>query len=217
MRSQLLTPITLLTNKLNVAILAVEHLNKNTNGAASTRILGSIAFFAGPRAVFMVARDRADQQPVFGLAKNNKVKAEQKQKSYRYAFETAWIDGKNAKGESCKVETSRVTFPRDGEIDRPIEHFVEQPAGGGRKADKLHEAIRFLIAHLESGEPRTRDELFKDSKDRGITESTLRAAAGQIGVVMNSTAKGRPSTWQLDPTKVAEARVWLERNWDAER
>ena len=55
-----LAPLGTLAAKHNIAVLVVCHLNKSTGASAQDRIVGSIAFSAIARAVWMVGRDKDD-------------------------------------------------------------------------------------------------------------------------------------------------------------
>ena len=54
----LFAPLAELAERHNVAILAISHLNKSAGGSAMYRTMGSLAFVAAARAVFVVTKDQ---------------------------------------------------------------------------------------------------------------------------------------------------------------
>jgi len=56
----LLAPLAELAARHRVAVVAVSHLNKHVGGSALYRAQGSLAFTAAARAVWLVAKDKAD-------------------------------------------------------------------------------------------------------------------------------------------------------------
>ena len=72
---QVLEPLSLMAERLRVAVVSVTHFSKGGSGASTKamhRFIGSIAFIGAPRAAFVVIEDSEDNDlRLFLQAKNN--------------------------------------------------------------------------------------------------------------------------------------------------
>jgi hypothetical protein len=95
-----LAPIAAFAEKHDVAVLGVTHLNKGT-GDAINKGMGSIAFTAAPRAVWLVTRDGQDKDKRLFLP----VKTTNGPDGHGYAFSVvaARIDGKTKPIKTSKI------------------------------------------------------------------------------------------------------------------
>jgi putative DNA primase/helicase len=71
----LLSGLSKLAEKYNIAITVITHLNKSINSTASNKVSGSVAFVAAVRSAFMVVKDNNNEdRRLFTTIKNNLAK-----------------------------------------------------------------------------------------------------------------------------------------------
>jgi hypothetical protein len=173
-----LAPLTRMAEKHKVAIIAISHLNKDTAKKAIYRTMGSIAFVAAARTVWLVQRDEDDPKRgrrFFAPLKHN----------------------------ICK-DPSTLAFTISGAIGHPKIEFDSMPVditteellGDENQKDRIS-AVRQakIILHeiLKNGAVPASDA-YKAAASEGISRRTLERAKAQLGVL--TFQKDRQWHWE---------------------
>ncbi|MCH8839297.1 MAG: AAA family ATPase [Planctomycetes bacterium] len=189
----LLAPLTQLAQKYRVAVLAVNHLNKNLGGPLIYRSLGSLAFAAAARAVWAIVRDPRDRERRIIFPVKNNLASDSRALAFRLEpcdqFGTAQI----------RWETKPLV------MDNPAALLGNYPAS--RTPLLLRPrmiAMQWLRRQLTSGQ-RASNELLATARHENIAEKTLRRAFHELG----GTARKAPAghwVWMLpSPPPVEKA------------
>jgi hypothetical protein len=163
-----LAPLQLLAAQCGAAVLAVSHLAKNGNGAAAVRTIGSVAFSAAARAVFLVVQQEEDAKAqngrrLFLPAKNNL--------GPDRGTGLAFVIEKRGMGTAVTWESGAVTMTADEAL---------APKGSGRSAG-VRDAMGFVAETLRDG-PVAAAEVMEAAKAAGISPKTLRNACEHLGI-----------------------------------
>jgi hypothetical protein len=172
-----LTPVAKLAEKHNVAVLGITHLNKST-ARAMDRVMGSIAFVAQARAVWVVGRDRQDQERrLVACLKNNLAKD-----TLGMAYRLVDVGGyPRVEWEPDPVDVQADDLLAPERADAPARE------GKRREAD---EWLRGLLADGPMGATSVRAE----ADGAGVPWSAVRAAANRLGIVPYRKG-GRDGAW----------------------
>lgn len=166
----LLTPLTRLAEKHNVAIICISHLNKSQNQDALARFIGSIGFVAAARAAYIVAKDKNDPtKRLFIPAKNNIGPDE---KGLIFSIESITITEDQQDIETSKVvwsnETTSITADEALSATSPIteksakelaEDFLHDTLKNGRVLSSEIDDLAKKYRHSESAVRRAKDSL----------------------------------------------------------
>lgn len=173
---RVLSPLRSLAEKHNVAIVAMNHLNRRQGGSSKSRSLGSGAFVQVARIELRVVEDPEDQERrLFLPVKNNLASAP------GLAFRIA--SGPNKAGFAVWEEGTVSTTISEVEND-----------DGRDDGSALEEAVDWLRGFLSEGEVLA-SEGKKKSRADGIKERTLERAKKKLRV--KSYQKDRSWWWQL--------------------
>jgi hypothetical protein len=185
-----LTPLVELAAERKVAIIGIDHLNKNVGAEAILRLPGSIAFVAAARASYLVTPDPADNTRQLFLPL--KCNLAPKMPGLAYRFEGATVQSPEG-----PVETSRIMWDSEP-VTMTADEALE--AHTPKRTSALAEAEGWLKDALAGG-PLPAKEVFAAAAAVGIKERTLRRAREALGVVVKKdpSAKGIWN-WRL-PTK----------------
>jgi hypothetical protein len=160
------------------AVLSVFHLNKGASTDPLLRISGSGAFTQIVRSQLMLGPDPEDpdgedgSQRVLALVKKNLAPTGVKSLVYR-------IEGQMVGGDTGEpIGTPRMVFM--GESETSGRDLLQGFDDNDRS--ERDDACDFLEAELTGG-PRPTKEIKAAARDAGISESTLKRAKGQLGVV----------------------------------
>lgn len=159
----LLAPLAKLAAERGVAVVAVTHLNKNANGPAIYRSMGSLAFAAAARAVWMVTKDKDDPSRRLMLPAKNNIAPDVNGLAYR-------IEG--------EAMAAKVLWD-----DEPVNCSADEalaPVGDPRDRTDREQAADWLREALQDG-PVPSVELFAQAKENGIAGRTLRRAYKDLG------------------------------------
>jgi hypothetical protein len=189
----LLAPLAELAQRYGVAILAVTHLNKAAGMSALYRAMGSLAFVAAARAVWLVIRDADDPSGKRRLllpAKNN---IGNDRSGLAFALQSAPMG-------SMAVVTWEPT-PVDVSADDAL-----APRDGRRKraSPVLDEAMEWLRGQLTGG-PRPAKELKAAADADGIKWPAVRRAKGELRVVATRDGFGAAGAWVWTLPEAPEA------------
>jgi len=158
----ILTPIVALAGKYNVAIVGVMHLNKGSSTKALYRTMGSLAFPAAARTVWLVSKipnSPDDPRRLFIPAKHNIL-----EKPTTLAFE---------------IKDNRIVFEKEP-VDIPAE--VVLSSKNNIEAPERDRAIEWLKKLLANGKEMPAKEIAKMAAAEGFREHTLRKAREEIEI-----------------------------------
>jgi len=165
-----LAPLAALAGKHKVAVLGVSHLTKNQGLKAVYRTMGSLAFTAAARAVWVVSKDKGN--PNRRLLTPCKCNLSVEPTSL--AFEI--IDGMVCfEPEQLHISTDEA-LSEEGTEDKGA----------------LEEAVDFLREILKDG-PAQSKQVRKEAGENKISEATLKRAKAKLGVVSKKTPEG----WEM--------------------
>ena len=158
-----LSPLCAIAEKNNIAIVGVMHLNKNTTGKAVYRALGSIAFLAAARTVWMVTTDPNDP--------------DSKRRLLTPAKHNVLID---PTGLGFEITDGKIVF-EDGPVNMSSDEALGIPSSTVA-APERERAAQWLKDTL-TGHSVATVEVERLAVENGITLSTLRRARNELRVV----------------------------------
>jgi archaellum biogenesis ATPase FlaH len=161
----LLAPLAELAARYKVAVIAISHLNKNNNGNAMYRTMGSLAFIAAARAAFLVTKDKDTLGRVLVLPiKNNIAKVKT-----GLAYTVAEADN----GAPVMMWDSKpVEMTADDALS--IRESNEEKGDTDWAVDFLEDLLRDGPVSAEVG--------LKESKKAGINRGPLGRAQKKLGI-----------------------------------
>ena len=169
-----LAPVSMIAEKHNVAIIGITHLNKNTAARAIYRTMGSLAFTAAARAVWVVTKDEDDdsgQRRFFTPLKTNL--------------------SVNPTSLAFKIQDGAVVFePNPVDVSTDDVLSSENASEKGAVAD----AKMWLTEALADG-PVSSGDIFKMAKENGISEASLRRAKEKLSVYSYKDGYGAEGKW----------------------
>ena len=160
----LLSPLSNLAERFNIAVVVITHLNKG-NGPAMYRSVGSIAFTAAARTAWAVTKDKDDPSRRLMLPVKNNLGNDHSGMAYR--VETAFNDAPVVMWESTPVE-----------ID--INEALSSESDDLRS--ERDDAVEWLESELYHG-PVSSKELQAQAREAGHSWSTVKRAKKELGVV----------------------------------
>lgn len=174
----LLAELARLAETKGVAMLAVTHLSKGGNNSrAIYRAMGSLAFIAAARAAWAVVNDPDDdERRLFLPVKNN----------------LAPNDG----GLAYSVREGRIEW-QQGAVSNAVDDVLGAADGGdsSQRAER-EEAIAFLLEELHPGALPAR-KLEARARDAGISNTTLRRAKKELGIIARKAGFDGGWVWSL--------------------
>ena len=170
-----LSPLADMAENLNVAILAVTHLNKS-GGNAMYRNMGSIAFTAAARASWVVTKDRDDPDRRLVLPVKNNLA--QDRLGMAYCVQAA---------ENGAPVVMWESEPVDVDINDALSTASDE------FRSERDDAIDWLKEELKDGIEVSSKELQKRARDAGHSWATVRRAQSELGI--KPKKKGIDSAW----------------------
>lgn len=161
-----LAPLARAAQTTGCAVVVVAHLNKLRGAEATYRVGGSIGIPAAARSVLLLARDPDEpdgDQRVLAHAKSNLAPLA--------ASLALRVVAPPAPGGQPRLEVL-------GEVDHSARDLLNEQAVEPAARD---DAKEFLLEALADG-PRPAKELFREAREAGVSEITLRRAAKALGV-----------------------------------
>lgn len=166
---QALAPLVRLLEDMEIAGVAIRHLNKSGGSQAIYRGGGSIGISGAARSVLLVAKDPDDESKrVLSVIKSNLAPMAP---SLSYRIEKDYV-------EEGLIETSRISW--EGVSKHTADTLLAVPSSPEEKSAS-DEAKEFLEEILADG-PIEVGEVKKQAKERGINEKPLRTARERLGV-----------------------------------
>jgi hypothetical protein len=185
----LLSPLSELAARHNVAIIGVSHLNKAVGMQAIMRVSGSLAFVAAARAAYLLATDPLDKTRRLFLPFKNNLGPDRSGIAFR-------IESATIASPAEPLTTSRIcweTVPVSITADEALE--TECPSG---RTSLLDLAKAWLQDALADG-PLTRENVFALAAADGIAEKTLQRASKILKVQKQKSGMTGPWLWSLPP------------------
>jgi KaiC/GvpD/RAD55 family RecA-like ATPase len=172
----LVSPLADIAAGLDVAVVAVTHLNKSTSSALY-RACGSIAFIAAARAVWLFGKNPDDPAGRLMLPGKMNLAPEQMGIAYTLASErhvavVAW-------GAAVSVSAD----------------VMLEPEGAERRSERI-DAIEWLRERLSSGAVAQR-EIKREAAKEGFSWATVRRAKDALGIIAEKSGYQGPSQWRL--------------------
>lgn len=168
-----------LAENCNVAVVLVDHFNKNTMQRALQRLSGSQDVGASPRAAWVVSKD--DETPDtrhIACLKCNIISEEQKRGfEFKIVGVETSIDGKIV--SIPVVEWGKLSTKSAEELISPI-----TDSGG----PDLKTAIAFYRKVLDAKIPRLQRELYIELEGLGVCKRTAKTAMSRLGISQEGTA-----------------------------
>lgn len=189
----LLSPLSELASKYNVAVICVSHLSKNTNNDPLARVTGSLAFVAAARAAFIVIQDKEDKQTRLFLPIKNNIGCD----TTGFAF----------KIESHKltsgIETSRVIWS-DEIITLTANEAMAVQNINTDKQSSLEDAKGFLLQIL-ANEQISAKQIYKEAKDAGYSRSTINRAKKELSIQSHKDSFESGGWYWCLPSKILKS------------
>jgi len=155
---EIMSPLMSIADECSCAILSTHHLNKGKHAKAIYRLIASGQFPAAARSVLLVGKNPHDPLQ-YGIA-HIKCNLSALAPTLGYTI----VDG-------------QLEFT--GESDLTADDLLAAESKTKRPKDFAHD---FLNEVLDGGKPMRQKKLFKKASAAGISESTLRRAAKDLGV-----------------------------------
>lgn len=185
----LLSPLSELAAKYNVAIVAVSHLNKSSGQDPLLRVSGSLAFVAAARAAFVVTPDPNDKNRRFLLPTKSNV-AEDKS-GFAFSIQACLL-------ADSQIETSKVVW--EEEMIHEDAYDIMKPQADPEERSALQEAMEFL-SDLLKDRPLSVKKIKMLSHQSGHSWITVRRAKEQLGIVHKKELFSGDWIWRLIPTE----------------
>lgn len=169
-----------MAERTGVAVVLVRHLNKGGGGNPLYRGGGSIGIIGAARSGLIVAQDPNDPEGKRRILAGSKNNLAQMEESTSFQVATA-VNG------AARVEWL-------GQSDLSATDLVKAPLDDEEKS-ALDEAVEFLREELR-GTPISARTIYKNAKDAGVSERTLKRAKSNLKVNSEKEADGSWS-WAL--------------------
>lgn len=175
----LLAPLAELANRHRVAVIGVTHLNKSARGSALYRVMGSLAFVAAARPVWLVGKDKEDPARRLMVSVKNNLAADLPGLAYTI--------GDNGDGHPVLEWSSAPVFATADDL---LGADNDEQAKGAA----IREAVNWLVDALSDG-PVPATEIKARAKSDGIAPRTLDRAKEQLQVIAERVGFGPGSKW----------------------
>ncbi|MDD3531025.1 MAG: AAA family ATPase [Candidatus Pacebacteria bacterium] len=177
---QVLAPLAKLAADFGVAVVVVQHLNKNSGDNAMYRSMGSIGFVAAARAAYIVTKDKDNQERRLVMPiKNNLAKD-----TLGLAYSV--VEASN-RAPMLVWESEAVTITADEALGR---------SDSDEEKTKIEWAIQVLEVVLADG-PVAATEVNREARQAGISQSTLHRAKDKLGVKPKKASFKDGWVWSL--------------------
>lgn len=175
----LLAPLAVLATKRKVAIIAIDHLNKNSRESNMLyRPGGSLAFVAVARAAYLMTKDKENpNRRLFMPLKNN--------------------IAKENTGLAYTVVSTENNIPVIVWEPEPVKDTAEEMLAFSQSLEQrtgTDEAVDFLLDKLVDG-PIKADDAIEEAKTIGISSKSLRNARGILRIKPRKSSSFKDSYW----------------------
>jgi putative DNA primase/helicase len=161
-----------MASRLGVAVLCNNHFSKG-GGSANGRVIGSVAFTAQARAVFIVTPDEADETRLLLIPSKMNIAPIKYGLAYR-------IEGCLIHHDDAEIATSRIMY-ESAPVTITADAALAAHEGGEESRNATTEAMAFLVHTLTNG-PIPAKEIKREAADAGIAGKPLRTAKEKLGI-----------------------------------
>lgn len=169
-----------LAERRGVAIIGINHTNKNTHMEARSRAMGSGAFVSASRASFVVSEDKENPGRHLFMPEKNNLGA--KGKGYAFTVEAVTVSN-NIRSTCCAWEGEL----HDTTADEAL--APKEPGVKGRPPAQLEQAMNLINSALKDG-PVEQSEMSRRAEDAGISWRTMERAKKALCVTSVPGDKG---------------------------
>jgi putative DNA primase/helicase len=183
-----LQPVVDLAERTAAAVLGIHHLTKRSEDADPLdRVSGSLAFGAGPRAVFLTTLDRKAAGEPRGVLMCVKSNIGPSHGGIEFTAETRPLDNYPS------IAAQRILW---GEfVDKSARDILEETEGKEEQAErKNRKAVAFLSEALKAG-PRTAAEVTAEGAAAGLSERALQRAFKDLKGHSERVGFGKGGAW----------------------
>jgi archaellum biogenesis ATPase FlaH len=182
---KILIPLKALAARMNVAIVAVMHLNKTADASAIHRIGGAVAFTGVARACWLFMADPEDVDRKMMLRIKGNIAKRVGGLTYKIVAKDLTIGNE---------PTTQPYVEWVGETESVASDILINGAPAGRPNEKVIGAKEWLADFLSHGYEKASD-IEKFGKKQGYSWRTLNRAKGDLSI--NSFQEGRIWHWEL--------------------
>ena len=176
---QALSPLGNLADKYSVSVLFINHLNKNQNGSAISRVNGSGAFTAVVRSSYLVSKDPLDTDLRYMHPMKNNLASDDKGFSYRIS------KGMEDHEQSIKIDWS------DEYSAKNADWLVQQQYS---KPNRHEDKDRLALSLLKDG-PVESSKIYEAFDQREFSKDQTYDTLNRIGAIPDK--KGGVTKWKL--------------------
>lgn len=180
----LLTPLSELAMKHNLAVLVISHLNKSSNQDPLMRVSGSLAFVAAARAAFLVAQDPNDENRRMLLPMKNNIGNDKT--GLAFSIEPYTLEE--------GIQSSRIVWAEES-ITLKANEVMAKPSDP-EESSALKEAIEFLKDELAII-PKSVNKIKKAANNCGLSWRTVYRAKSQLEIVVKKEGFQGGWIWSL--------------------
>jgi hypothetical protein len=169
----------------------VGHLNKTPSSDAYIRVAGSVAFWNASRSVVLVVEDDPEKPEDNRLIVQRKANWSRLCPVQRHRIDEVMVSA----GDE-QILIPRMTFVEFAQDVEGADVLTSSPRGD----TKLAHAEKFLAGALADGEWHSSAPLKEQLKTFGISDRTVKDAAGKLGVeyeAQRGVGSGAPTCWRL--------------------
>jgi hypothetical protein len=182
-----LAPLAKLAAKHDLAIVGISHLCKKPDVPAAYRTLGSIAFVAAARAVWLVAEDPEDEDRRLFLPVKGNLCRKPTGLAFRLSPQAIETDEGPLDSYCCEFEEDQIHMSADEALSANAKRLNRPTA--------LEEAKDWLQSYLADG-PTVANEVYACAKDANIKKKTLERAKTKLGVRSYQDRTSKPMQWK---------------------
>ncbi|MDR3478579.1 MAG: AAA family ATPase [Gammaproteobacteria bacterium] len=179
-----LSPLSKLAEKYQVAIICISHHNKSGSPEALLRVLGSIGFVAAARAAFAVMKDPDDENRRYFLPLKNNIGNDKT--GLVFYIEPVLVDD--------AIETSRIQWV-DGAITKTADEILRLQANPPKKTAR-DEAKEMMKELLSTGSKNSAD-VISMIQDAGYSLRTIERVKADLGVISKKIGFEEGWLWHL--------------------
>lgn len=185
----LLSELSKLASKNNLAVVVVSHFNKSIGGSPLHKITGSLGFVAAARAAYIVIKDdNDDTRRLFLPVKNNL--AEDKS---GYAFK---IEGCNVSDKIDEpILTSRIVWEKEPVLTSAIEIMKEQKHRDASVENSTIKKLESILRRYPDGI--STEDYVREARMIGISKRTVYRAEKDMFIDKIGGGKNNTKKWIL--------------------
>ncbi len=185
----LLAPLSALASKRRVAIIAVDHLNKNSGEKNSLyRAGGSLGFVAAARAVYIVSKDQNKPERRLVIPIKNNIAKENTGLAYTVIGDANKTPVIVWEPDPVNITASEVLSSMESDEERTDTNWAVM-----------------VLQHVLSGGPMNAPDVFKECKQAGLSEKQVRRAGKKLGISPKKTGFNSGWMWELPKHEDAPA------------